>query len=315
MFMYLPYIRGKQNEVLGIREALSYPRYSEKISPIIEPVSKSMSTLKKTIEELKKCNSNFTLIVNPQVGYYRMNNAFEEIFDFISKNLESFDNFQIGVILHQNIDLKEIFQLLQANKTLCKAFSLIHNSEIKNIRQVLSSFSQISPVKFNVVNLDYISNSYCRELNLNTIVELKDYFRSQEKNIMYIAVGDSSFSDRHLYYKEDRYVGFSDYLTIGSKYSEGGGPAFAVAIHVSYINEDNVLRVKHFVSDSNEDKSDVAGKFSEALIKLEKWHNKQKNKSEVMTDFIKEYKHHYPGLGALKKLTLKNHLNLILQLI
>ena len=67
--MYLPYIRGKQFELIGIRELtpdVLIPNKA-KVSPIIEPV-KDSSTLKTTIKTLVDSDINFTIIANPQVG-------------------------------------------------------------------------------------------------------------------------------------------------------------------------------------------------------------------------------------------------------
>lgn len=67
--MYQPYIRGKQFELIGIRElttSVLLPN-KQKVSPIIEPV-KNSSTLKTTLKELAGNDINFTVIANPQVG-------------------------------------------------------------------------------------------------------------------------------------------------------------------------------------------------------------------------------------------------------
>lgn len=313
--MYLPYVRGKQNELIGIRESLDFQDYEKKVSPIIEPVSKTLGTMKKTIKELIKKGSNFTLIINPQVGFFHSDNNFQVIFDFIADCLADYDNFQIGVIFHRNIDHKVILRLLEANKEQCKALTIVHNSMFEAIEPILSAYSNVAPIKYNVLNLDYTTINYQRRFNSSTLVEFKDYFKAQDKNVLYMEIEESNFSDKHLLYRDGGIAGFSDYLTIGSKFSEGGGPAFAVAIHISYIGENKVIRVKHFVSESNEDSSNVAGKFAEALGKLEVWHNSMPNKSKTVDLFIENYKEHYPGLGALKKLTLMNHIELILQLI
>ena len=69
--MYQPYIRGKQFELIGIKELIPdvLIKNKDKISPIIEPV-KGSSTLKTTIKSLANDGINFTLIINPQVGTF-----------------------------------------------------------------------------------------------------------------------------------------------------------------------------------------------------------------------------------------------------
>lgn len=45
----------------------------------------------------------------------------------------------------------------------------------------------------------------------------------------------------------------------------------AVAIHIVYIDEDESLRIHHFVSDTNLGFEDVAGKYYEAVSKMVAW--------------------------------------------
>ncbi|MGT0243649.1 sce7725 family protein [Staphylococcus aureus] len=47
----------------------------------------------------------------------------------------------------------------------------------------------------------------------------------------------------------------------------GGFSPLAIAIHIVYFDEANELRVKHFVSDSNNDRLNPAKKFFEAVDK------------------------------------------------
>ena len=62
--MYQPYIRGKQFELIGIKELIPdvLIKNKDKISPIIEPV-KDSSTLKTTINSLANNDINFTQIL------------------------------------------------------------------------------------------------------------------------------------------------------------------------------------------------------------------------------------------------------------
>lgn len=62
--MYFPSFRGKQNELIVIRDNASMIKDS-KIIPIIEPVKENLSPLKRAISELTKVDGNFILIVNP----------------------------------------------------------------------------------------------------------------------------------------------------------------------------------------------------------------------------------------------------------
>src|SRR5699024_8507353 len=100
---------------------------------------------------------------------------------------------------------------------------------------------------------------------------IRDAFEKQSRNADYASITDEFFSDDHLFFDTEGYSAFSDFSIIGESYIDGGFAPVAVAIHIVYFDSDRTLRIKHFVSDSNDDISDPAGKFQEALYKLIKW--------------------------------------------
>lgn len=313
--MYQPYIRGKQFELIGIRELISdvlVPN-SSKISPIIEPV-KDSTTLKTTILGLVKSNINFTIIINPQVGTF---NDASAIFTVLRSCILNYKNYQIGVIFHNRNNHAALLNVLQQNSDLVASLSIIHNSASENISEILSRYQQHFQIKYNVINLSLTSRRYFRNFDKNTLIELDDYFKAQDKNADYLQAEESDFSEEHLYYASEGFVGFSDYLSIGEEYSESGFLPYAVAIHLSYADaKTKIIRVKHFVSDSNDDQSDIAGKFEEALSKLITWCDTTGYNS-IAIPIFREYhaSGHFPGLGTLKKLSLMNHIDLVLKLI
>src|SRR3981081_3429496 len=73
------------------------------------------------------------------------------------------------------------------------------------------------------------------------------------------------FSDLHVTFEEEGMNGFGDFLIVGDDYSESGGPAYAVAIHLTFIDpsKDNAMFIYHFVSKSKDTPTDPAGKFGE----------------------------------------------------
>ena len=141
---------------------------------------------------------------------------------------------------------------------------------------------------------------------------LADKFNKLDRNNDYIDVDDEPFSEDHIFYMEDGYVGFSDYSVVGKDYSETGFAPYAVAIHIVYLDKDDSLRVKHFVSNSNDDISDPAGKFKEALSKLVAWNKTKRLNTRAIKEFEDlYYREAYPGLGTVKKLSIMHHLELI----
>lgn len=55
--MYFPYVRGRQYELLALRELVTKDLLSTNILPVVEPVKLS-STLSKTMEEFVKKQKN-----------------------------------------------------------------------------------------------------------------------------------------------------------------------------------------------------------------------------------------------------------------
>jgi len=313
--MYQPYIRGKQFELIGIRDLTTpvlFP-HKTKVSPIIEPV-KDSSTLKTTLKALVGSDINFTVIVNPQVGTFKDKvKIFDAIKDSVGENI----NYQVGVIFHNNIDQQKAISFLQQYTDVIPALTIIHNADFDKIIDILALYQEHFTIKYNVINLSATSRRYHRNFEENTRVELDDYFKAQTKNADYSQFPESNFSEEHLYYKDEGFVGFSDYLSIGEEYSETGFLPYAVAIHLSYAEAPtNRIKVRHFVSDSNDDQSDIAGKFAEALNKLIAWCD-QTGYNSVAIPIFREYHNngHFPGLGTLKKLSLMNHIDLVLKLI
>jgi hypothetical protein len=313
--MYQPYIRGKQFELIGIRD-LAFPVLQPNkanVSPIIEPV-KDSSTLKTTLKELINNDVNFTVIANPQVGTFT---NIEAIFSAIKSSVGESKNYQVGIIFHDRINHTETINILQKYNDTIPSLTFIHNTVFDNIKEILTLYQQHFLIKYNVINLSATSKRYHRNFVENTRIELDDYFNAQSRNSDYLKVEESNFSEEHLYFKEEGFIGFSDYLSIGEEYSETGFLPYAVAIHLSYAEENtNRIKVKHFVSDSNDDTSDIAGKFEEALNKLIAWCD-QTGYNSIAIPLFREYHQngHFPGLGTLKKLSLMNHIDLVLKLI
>lgn len=309
--MYFPFLRGKQFELIALRDISDVmSTKTDKVSPIIEPV-KDSSTLSNILKEFKAKDINFSLIVNPDVG--DLQNNTRKILDIIEK-IDGLSNFQIAVNISSKTKHDKIQEELSKLKQKCNGLTLIHNVEVP--KSFIETYSKIFPIENNVINFKTTGSRYHREFEQKTRVRLEDFFPVQDKNADYLPIGDSKFSEEHLYFKEDGFKGFSDYLTIGDNYTETGFLPFAIAIHLTYLDGENKIRIKHFVSDSNDDTSDTAGKFSEALEKLIEWSKTLTFKTKAIKIFEELHAtQHFPGLGTLKKLSIMHHIELVLSAI
>nr|MDC2856091.1 sce7725 family protein [Ningiella sp. W23] len=158
----------------------------------------------------------------------------------------------------------------------------------------------------------FAQRRYRRIFTNDKRILIKDGFNRQKSNKDYPA--KEHFSELHIMYKEENMDGFGDFLINGDEYSESGGPAYAVAIHLTYLDEsdEDDMFIKHYLSESNSSPADPGGKFLEALNKLVNDNDPKIFSSQAHQEFHKlAARQHYPGLGYVKKLSMQHHLELI----
>ena len=84
--MYYPYLRGKQFELLALRDFADYYGETKLIIPIIEPVKNSFNGMKLAIRKMHEKGIHFNLILNPQCG--DVQNEFDLILDSLGLILQ-----------------------------------------------------------------------------------------------------------------------------------------------------------------------------------------------------------------------------------
>lgn len=300
--MYFPYLRGRQFELIALRELVEKGVLSDKITPIIEPVKLS-STLIRTIETYAENCKQLAIITNPEVGSF-ISDVSEEANQNLKESLSEVINGNVNIlfmrILRPNSKPEEFIGRHADNMgTIC---------DDKDAISIYETYFAETDVKYNLIPDE---SGFRRKIRKNRVL-LADKFNKLDRNNDYIEVGDEPFSEDHLYYQEDGYVGFADYSIVGDDYTETGFAPYAIAIHIVYFDKDGSLRIRHFVSDTNDDISNPAGKFQEALSKLVVWNKTKQLDTVAMKEFEDLYSREaYPGLGTVKKLSIMHHLELI----
>lgn len=302
--MYYPILRGRQNEMLAIKELLAKSVLSSKIIPVIEPV-KLTATFVNTLKAFSDANRELTFIRNPDVGSFitdLKNPKNVQYKEKLSELLKA-DSLKRGLIVNKNTN--DIVTRWRGNGVLdSDIVAICNNPDMIKFHEI--AFQHNLEVKTIVPYAPAF-----RRIRGNRIL-LEDKFNKKARNQDYKNDTDEFFSNDHIYYIDDGYVGFSDYSIIGNEYSESGFAPHAVAIHIVYFDNDKVLRIHHFVSDTNDDISDPAQKFYEAVTQLVEWNKTQKLDTIGMNAFEQIYQEQsYPGLGVIKKLSLMHHLELI----
>lgn len=298
--MYFPFLRGRQYELLALKELLENDKISPNIIPIIEPIRFS-STFVNLLKLFVEKNRRIAIVRNPQVGEFISELA---ECDPLDKNLDSY------------------YKLIDSDCILY-AYWMVEgvivddiNSErimfLNHDRDCLNVFKNISAKIKSVYTLIPDDRTFKRNVSDNRVL-FENIFVKRERNSDYAKNIDEFFTDIHLAFAQEGFVGFSDYSIVGDEFKDTGFAPLAVVIHLVYMNSDKELRIRHFVSDSNFDINDPAGKFGEALRKLVDWiANNDVYESLGLKQLLNCFEESkYPGLGSVKKMSIMHHLELI----
>jgi hypothetical protein len=316
MHDYYPYFRGKQNELITIRENAKLLKEAGFV-PIIEPVKQSTSGLQRAIHEVVKEDGQCILIVNPKCGDHCADSA--KIKRLINKDFAGNASLSVGILLTSLMSANDV-------RALCDEYpsrdvTLIHYGfeEGSNLARVLINRTNVTRHVFIDDFCGKLYRKHFRDDGRSRIL-IKDGFQ-RRKNREHGEHPSELFSDLHVTFDEESMDGFGDFLIVGDDYFESGGPAFAVAIHLTYIDQkrDEAMYIHHFVSNRTDTQADPGGKFGEALEKLVDEVNKPDSpilRSAAVAEFLDLHNNttkyrlvpHFPGLGYAKKLSMQHHI-------
>jgi hypothetical protein len=299
--MYFPYFRGKQFELIAIRECAAVIADAG-FNPIIEPVRETFTGLQRTLDELISQGASATVIVNPRHGDHK--DSSEILAQYMADSHGENDAISPALLLTSDLTVQAALRLIEPY--VGRPLTLVHGGFTDGKALASHLMSDLITHVF----LDARNTLYRRPFKDAKRILIQDGFE-RRKNADYDAV--NRFSDLHVTYEELGGDGYGDFLTIGDHYSEGGGPAYAVAIHLTYIDpsNDDAMFVHHFKSDSNDTPVDPAGKFGQALAKLILAVDDPAS-NILATTAVDEFRDlhnrsHFPGLGYVKKLSIKHH--------
>jgi hypothetical protein len=297
--MYFPYFRGRQYELLALRELAQGGLLGSHVIPVVEPV-KINSTYNAAVKLFVDMKQPLAIILNPAVGDLSGGSASSAILPSIIGSVIP------SVIMNKNAP--DAVKVLALNDVLVDNMLAIMTN-----RDFLDTYRDLFEVLSPQFTLFPDERQIKRAVVKNKVM-FADNFKKQEKNADYLKQEDEFYSEDHLFYKDEGFVGFGDYSIIGDEYVENGFAPYAVAIHIIYFAEDDTLRIRHFVSDSNTDIKDVAGKFYEAVTKLRRWYEAGQSRQlttalSILLDHAD--KGYYPGLPTIKKLSIMHHLELV----
>ena len=305
--MYHPYFRGKQYELITIRETASLLASSNFV-PIIEPVKESLGGLERTLGAVFDANGSAIVIVNPHFGDHSGDG--ETISSLLRKGFGGTARIAAGILLKNNTTVDQVLACCKEHEA--HQIALIHAgfSDGKALAEGLGDKLKTTRHIF-IDKSGYGGMLYRRHFSGAERVLVRDGFE-RRRNRDHPPI--EKFSDLHVTYPDEGMNGFGDFLTVGDDYSESGGPAYAVAVHLTFIDseKDDEMFIHHFKSIRQDTPTDPAGKFAEALDSMMKKLN-EPNSKIIETSAVKEFrelhaKRHFPGLGYVKKLSLIHHI-------
>jgi len=304
--MYHPYFRGKQYELLTIRESAQTFKDAGFV-PVIEPVKEALAGLTRALDAIKEAQGEAIVVINPNYGQHAENG--DGITEFLNDKFEDYDKISRGILLSEDSRIDDVERLISENKDY--SITLIHigfseaRSLVERIGDGLNEFKHI----FQEDRCGKLYRKHFRDSQKKIL--LRDGFEKRT-NRKHPPV--EFFSDLHATYQEEGVEGFGDFLIVGDDYAESGGPAYAIAIHLTFIDDDRdeEMHIHHFKSIRQDDPKDPAGKFAEALQKLVDEVNASDTKilkTTAVEAFLDLHqREHFPGLGSVKRLSMKHHI-------
>lgn len=304
--MYFPYLRARQFELITLRELVLEGALG-KITPVIEPVKESFSNLNLAHKVFQEKDFNAYLIVNPFEGEKPGDTDFFLVYmsnipgskflpafhysdnqDFIEHSIERYNLTDCLIIGLDNFANEEGFKAICRNPNVTHIM-LLEPHKYRSLDRSLKGFGKF-------------------------YIRLDNVFEKQEKNADFLNIPAHKFTEEHLFYSEDNYQGFADFTVLPKEYIDGGSTPRAVVIHLTYINKEveNQIWIRHFTSQTNDSIANVQGKFAEAANKAVSFCKELpliNSATSELESYFEEIR--YPGLGTVKKISIKNHLLVI----
>ncbi|TGD20256.1 sce7725 family protein [Levilactobacillus suantsaiihabitans] len=291
--IYFPYFRGRQYDLLALKNIAQQHVLPPNIIPIIEPV-RDIRALPQTVAAFVAHGQPLVVIANPTVSDYALTQ--QKLYD--CRPYATNPHLIVGHVLTPTT-IPEHLTAAPNHRTLLVARQYDELVAADQSGWLTAPTYLLVPPEARI-----------RQLLDRPSVSLFDHAWVPEHDRSYADIVDGFFSDDWAIAALDGYQGVSDYTIGGAHYSEHGYPARAVTLHLTYFAGDQ-LRIHRFVSDDRTDFRHPKEKFFQAVSKLAQWLPKQAvavQTPAAQTLAAYHEQHHFPGLGVVKRLSLEHHL-------
>lgn len=305
--MYYPILKAKRHELNTLYD-LSSRLNAAKYRPVLEPVNNSAREVIDAVEELHKYSVNPLIVINPSQGYFSSATS-ANVFGQLQSNAKSANKFTPCIKVRDSSDSISLSLL-----SMYPGAAVYLEGDA-----LMSSVALLNTASLIILNQQKVDSDVVDKLN--RVVLYADSFAKKKRNADY---GPSSFySNLHVSYKKrTNAIGFGDFTVMAEEFSESGGPAYVVAIHASHIDAvlPNSMHVRHFLSTTGGTlPTNPGGKYLEALDKLISFDAVNPgffDNTLGMSEFKASHAAgHYPGLGVVKEMSMKHHIESICNFI
>ncbi|MDT2757867.1 sce7725 family protein [Enterococcus asini] len=291
--MYYPYLRGKQFDLLALKELVKEDRLAKTVIPVIEPVKQS-KTLLQTLEVFRQKNHPFYLIDNPQAG------------DFLTET---------GLALLQDLSQGHRGHIITANPAEFHFHpdDLYFANSAHGVKELPEEYLKgqfAAPFEMRIL----------RQLTKTSgVISLQDPFTRLPRNSYYREYQDEVFTRSHLTYRKQGFSGFGDFSLDSRIYYEQGYPDRDLCLHLVYPGDSRELRVHHFVSPQDPEETPLSQKekFLQMLVEVDTWTKAGRlPKTSGLNLLLKAHQAgHFPGMGVMRKSVIMHHLEIMGKLL
>lgn len=110
--MYYPYFRGKQFELLAIRDTANVMAEAG-FTPIIEPVREALNGLERTLKTIKENDGKAIVIINPACGDHSSDG--QSIAQLLKNEFSNYKNISVGILLDKSMTIVKVDNLLHSD--------------------------------------------------------------------------------------------------------------------------------------------------------------------------------------------------------
>jgi len=305
--MYYPFLRGRQFELIALRELSLENAIQGYVSPIIEPVKRSLNSLALANKIFDENGQYNYLMLNPEVGEVKGDT------DYYLEFFNQLEHCSFKPAFHYRNNQEYILSKIEQYSL--QDCLLVGNNEIQStdggFKEVVEN-AAFTKVVIDEPDRNRDLKRYLQELAHVDFIRLDDLFETEPRNSNFLPIESHRFSEEHKYFEIDNYDGFADYTVLTSSFIEGGGSPRAVVIHFTYMKNNDQIWIRHFTSNTNDSIANVQGKFGEAAQKAVEYFRENNLQNSAINELISYYDEgHYPGLGMVKKISIKNHLIIV----